>query len=159
MKFKLNYRTLTGGRSRVAAGLLGVLALTACTTSHVLVGERRPAISPDEVHLYLHPPAKYDGVALLSSSSRASFALTAQGRSDAVIVRLKKEAAALGANGILLQGVSDQEAGSLNSGWATGFGGSGKTAQAFGFGTSGTVFEKLGTGVAIYVQPDATAAR
>jgi hypothetical protein len=90
MKIKLNYGKLSGGRNRAAAGLLAVLTLAACTTSHVLVGARRPAISPGEVHLYLRPPAKYDEVALLSSSSRASFALTAQGRSDAVIERLKK---------------------------------------------------------------------
>src|SRR5689334_95270 len=112
MDIKLRSGTLTAGR--IAAGLLAVaLTLSACATSHVLVGERRPAIAPEDVRLYLQPPAKYEEVALLSSSSIASFTVTAQGRSDAVIRRLKKEAASLGANGILLHGVSDQAAGSI----------------------------------------------
>jgi hypothetical protein len=54
-----------------------------------------------------------------------------------------------------LQGVSDQAAGSIGSAWAD----TSQSAHAFGFGTTGTIFEKSGTGVAIYVPPDATAAR
>ena len=154
MKIKFNPGTLTRGRSRAASGFLAVLMLAACTSSHVLVGERRQAISPDEVRLYLHPPAKYDEVALLNSTSMGAFALTEQGRSDVVIERLKKEAASLGANGVLLQGVSDQQSGAVGSVYASGTG-----SHAFGISSSTGIYGKSGAGMAIYVPPDPTAAR
>ena len=131
----------------------GALGLTACVTSHVIVGKVRPPISPDEVHLYLHPPAtKYEEIALLESSSKHSFSFTAQGKTDAVIERMKKDAAKLGANGILLQGVGDKATGSVGTavGGATG---AGNSVVGIGFNSSGTVFVKSGNGVAIYVPP------
>src|SRR6266851_4387070 len=101
--------------------LLAVLtALTGCVSSHVMIGQARPPTTPDQVKIYWHPPAKYDEIALLDTSSRGAFAVTAQGKTDAVIARLKDEAAKLGANGILLQGVGDQSAGSVSTGYAQG---------------------------------------
>jgi len=136
-----------------------VAALSGCVSSHVIVGKVRPPISPDQVQLYLHPPAgKYEEVALLDSSSKHSFSFTAQGKANAVIERLKAEAAKLGANGILLNGVSDQAAGSVNTGFGSATA-SGHTATGFGVGTSGTVFVKSGSGLAIYVEPDQVATR
>jgi hypothetical protein len=61
--------------------------------------------------------------------------------------------AAMGANGILLQGVGDQAAGSVGSGFANGTT-SGNSATAVGLGVSGTIFVKSGTGLAIYVEPN-----
>jgi hypothetical protein len=143
----------------IAALTLAGLAITGCQTSHVLVGQPRPAISPDQVVIYLHPPAgKYEEIALLDTSSKNSFSITAQGKTDAVIARLKKEAASLGANGILLSGVGDQATGSVSSG----FGGAtsaGHSAVGVGFGSSGTVFQKKGDGLAIYVEPGQVASR
>lgn len=134
--------------------VLVILCLQACVSSHVLVGKKRPPISPDQVQIYLHPPAgKYEEVALLDSSSRHSFSFTAQGKTDAVIIRLKEEAAKLGANGILLQGIGDQASGSVGTGVGTA-NASGNSATAFGVGSSGTVFVKSGSGVAIYVEPN-----
>lgn len=75
-----------------------------------------------------------------------------------MITRLKEEAAKLGANGILLNGVSDQAAGSVSTGFGSATA-SGNTATGFGFGGSGTVFVKSGSGLAIYVEPDQVAAR
>jgi hypothetical protein len=75
-----------------------------------------------------------------------------------VITRLKEEAAKLGANGILLDGVSDQAVGSVGTGFANATA-SGHTATGFGIGSSGTVFVKSGSGLAIYVEPDQVAAR
>jgi hypothetical protein len=138
---------------------LAIVTLAGCVSSHVIVGRVRPPISPDQVQLYLHPPAgKYEEVALLDSSSKQSFSFTAQGKTNAVIQRLKQEAAKLGANGILLNGVSDQAVGSFGTGFGSATA-SGHTATAFGFGSSGTVFVKSGSGLAIYVEPDQVAAR
>src|ERR1700690_4463536 len=76
-----------------------IIALAGCATSHVLIGRARPPISADQVQIYLHPPAnKYEEIALLDTSSKNSFSFTAQGKTDAVIGRLKAEAAKLGAN-------------------------------------------------------------
>jgi hypothetical protein len=131
----------------MAAGI----SLSACVTSHVIVGKVRPPISPDDVQLYLHPPAtKYEEIALLESSSKHSFSFTAQGKTNAVVMRLKEDAAKLGANGILLEGVGDTATGSVNSG-VGGATGAGHSVIGVGFGTSGTVFVKSGKGLAIYV--------
>jgi hypothetical protein len=130
-------------------------ALSGCATSYVMVGQARPPISPDQVQIYLHPPAnKYSEIALLDTSSRGSFAITAQGKTNVVMDRLKVEAAKLGANGILLEGVGDQAAGSVGTGYATASGHS-----AFGFGSSATVFHQKGDGLAIYVETDQVATR
>jgi hypothetical protein len=129
--------------------------LSGCATSYVMVGQARPPISSDQVQIYLHPPAnKYSEIALLDTSSKGSFAITAQGKTNVVMDRLKAEAAKLGANGILLEGVGDQAGGSVGTGYATASGHS-----AFGFGGSATVFHKKGDGLAIYVEPDQVAAR
>jgi hypothetical protein len=141
------------------AASLALVALSGCVSSHVIVGKVRPPISPDQVQIYLHPPvAKYEEVALLDSNSRQSFSFTAQGKTNIVIQRLKEEAAKLGANGILLNGVGDMAAGSVGTGFgnATAYGNS---ATAAGFGVSGTVFVKSGSGLAIYVEPDQAATR
>jgi hypothetical protein len=137
------------------AAPLILAALSGCATSHVMVGQARPPISPDQVQIYLHPPAnKYVEIALLDTSSKGAFAITAQGKTNVVMDRLKAEAAKLGANGILLEGVGDQAAGSVGTGYATASGHS-----AFGFGSAATVYHKKGDGLAIYVEPDQVATR
>jgi hypothetical protein len=94
------------------------------------------------VKLYLNPPQKYEQVALLESSSKASWAVSDQGKTDVVIQRLKEEAAKIGANGILLSGLGSQSAGSVGTASLNG-----STA----FGVSAGVFHKSGSGLAIYV--------
>jgi hypothetical protein len=131
--------------------------ISGCVSSHVIIGKVRPPILPDQVQLYLHPPAgTYEEVALLDSNSKHSFSFTAQGKTNAVIDRLKAEAAKLGANGILLNGVGDQATGSVSTGFGSAMA-SGHTATGFGVGTSGTVFVKSGSGIAIYVEPEVAA--
>ena len=103
---------------------------------------------------YFHPPAtKYEEIAMLDTSSKGGFGFTAQGKTDIVINRLKEEAAKLGANGVLIQGVGDQPGGSVS----TGFGQAnayGNHATAGGIGFSGNVTHKVGSGIAIYVEPN-----
>jgi len=146
-------------KASALAAALAFAALSGCATSHVMVGQARPPISPEQVQIYLHPPAnKYVEIALLDTSSRGAFAITAQGKTNVVIDRLKAEAAKLGANGILLEGVGDQAGGSVG----TGFGSTtatGHSAFGVGFGSSSTVYHKKGDGLAIYVEPDQAATR
>jgi hypothetical protein len=138
-----------------AASILMMRALSGCASSQVaVVGRLRPAISPEQVQIYLEPPAsQYDEIANLSASSRGSFSMTAEGKIDKVIERLKREAAKLGANGILLHGVGDQAGGSVGAGISTETN-SPRSPYGLGFGASAFFFEKSGDGVAIYVQPN-----
>ena len=93
----------------VLTAAVAVLLLAGCATSHVMLGKARPPISPDEVQIYDRPPpGPYQEIARLDTSSQGSFSFTAQAKTDAVIKRLKTEAAKLGANGVLLQGIGDQ---------------------------------------------------
>ena len=143
----------------VALIVLAFVAIAGCATSHVMVGRARPPISPDQVQIYLHPPAsKYEEIALLDTSSKGSFSITAQGKTNAVIDRLKVDAAKLGANGILLSGVGDQASGSVGTGFGSATA-TGHSAFGVGFGSSATMFQKKGDGLAIYVEPDQVAAR
>src|SRR5258706_6215201 len=128
------------------AASLAFATLSGCVTSHVMIGRARPPISPDQVQIYLHPPAgKYEEIALLDTSSRNSFSITAQGKTNAVMQRLKAEAASLGANGILLNGVGDQAAGSVSTGFGTATA-SGHSAFAVGIASSVTTVQRKSDG-------------
>lgn len=123
-----------------------VLLLSGCASSHIMIGNARAPIRPDQVKLYFHPPAKYEEIALVDASSKASWAGSDQGKTDKVIERLKEEAAKLGANGVLLEGVGNQAAGAVGTGNAYSTGNT-----AYGTGISATIFTKEGRGLAIYV--------
>ena len=138
--------------SRSGILLLVALALTACATSHVMIGKARPPISPDEVQVYSQPPTvPYEEIARLQTSSSGSFSFTAQGKTDAVIQRLKTEAAKLGANGVLLEGIGDQPSGSVGTGGGT-ESYSSRSSVGGGVGISVGMNKKVGGGVAIYVE-------
>jgi hypothetical protein len=143
-------------RSQLVPGLalLLAVALSGCATSEVVVvGETRPAISPDQVQIYLQPPeSKYEQIANLAASSGGSLMTSPAHKMDKVIERLKKEAARLGANGILLHGIGDKAAGSVGAGISTETNNP-HTAYGLGFGASTFFFESQGDGVAIYVEP------
>lgn len=80
---------------------LAVITLTGCATgSHVMVGEAREPISPEDVKLYLDPPAEYEPIAIVQAHSKSG--LTQQQDTNRAITRMKKEAASLGANGVLV---------------------------------------------------------
>ena len=86
-----------------------VATLTGCggsAGSHVMLGEVRSSINPADVKIYTSLPKQYEEIAIISATSMNAFTATDQDRMNVVIERLKKEAAALGANGILLTGAS-----------------------------------------------------
>jgi hypothetical protein len=128
--------------------------LAGCVATHIgLVGQARPAISPDQVQIYLQPPeSRYEQIANLTASSRGSFSITGAGKMAKVVERLKVQAAKLGANGILLHGVGDQSAGSIGAGVSTETN-SPHSPYGLGFGVSAFFYQKSGDGVAIYVDP------
>ena len=137
MKNYLNFLVFT---------LIGFILIGCAASSHIIVGQKRPPISPAMVKLYNKPPAKYDEIAIIDSSSKNSWAVTDQGKVDVAIERLKEEAANLGANGILIQLTGDISTGSVGVGSGTAYGNS-----AYGYGISSSVLHKAAKGLAIYV--------
>jgi hypothetical protein len=135
----------------IAVAAQAILAGCAAS-SHVLVGTARPPIPADQVRIYLHPPAKYEEVAIIDASSRGSVAFTDQQKMDRAIARLKEQAASLGANGVLLEGAGDQQAGAVGTGFGTATA-TGNSAVGTGVGVSAGIFIKAAKGMAIYVPP------
>jgi hypothetical protein len=135
--------------------MLGCCAvwLAACSTSsHVVVGTPRPPIAPESVRVYLQPPPHYEQIATVNASSQGSLALTSQQNMDKAIERMKNEAAKLGANGVLLQGVQDAQTGAIGLGGGnTSY--SGNSATGVGVGGSFGLTNKVTQGIAIYVPP------
>ncbi len=149
------------------------LALTGCNVtsgSRIVVGTKRVPIAPEQVRIYVRPPAKFEEVAIVNASSKNIFA-TEQSLTDSALLKMKSDAAKLGANGILLSGVGDRQIGMVGSsfGQATAY----STAQAtayrtgnqvnaygsgvtnvYGSGTSfnSAVFARVTSGMAIYVE-------
>lgn len=131
-----------------------VLLLTACaspSTTHV-IGQTRPAISPEQVQVYLQDPAEYEPIAMITATSDASFSVGDEAKMNAVIQRLKEAAAKVGANGVLLRRTGERQDDSVNIGT-----GIGSSTGNFGFGLSiGKSFgltDKTAEAVAIYVPP------
>ncbi len=134
----------------VGAVVVGICA--GCAASHTtLTGRPRPPVSAESVRIYLQPPgAAYEQIADVTASSRGSLAITEHAKIDTVIERLKKAAAHVGANGILLYGVADKAAAAIGAGIGTD---SGHSPYVFGIGSSAVLSRETGAGIAIYVPP------
>ena len=137
-------KTTTTFRWTAAAAVL-LLVAGCASTSRVMLGQARAPIDPAQVQVYSTPPAGSVEIAQLESSSAVGFGT--QGQTDAAVARLKRDAAALGANGVILMGV-----GSSGSpvGMSVGAGSYGRhSAGGIGIGIPTT--QKKAAGVAIYV--------
>jgi hypothetical protein len=117
-----------------AATLLAACLICGCATHTIIVGERRPPISPEAVRVYQVPPRHFERIAIINSSAGTSWIFPDRPSVELGISRLREEAAGLGANGILLEGVYDEPAGGL----AIGIGGFGFSRHSF-YGGSGSV--------------------
>ena len=128
--------------------MVGAMLLTACaSSSHVVTGEQRVAIAPEEVTVYSQAPElRYEIIGTVSASS--SKGLSQQGRLDAAKQELVEEAAKLGANGVIVNGLNDS--GGVSTGISTGLSG-GSGGFSTGLGTSITIHSADVKGQAIYV--------
>ena len=126
---------------------VAMLASGCASSSKVMLGQVRAPIDPSQVQVYRTPPAGSQEIAQLESKSAVGFGT--QGQTDAAVARLKREAAALGANGIVLLGVG-------SSGSPVGMSvGAGSYGRHSGGGLSMGIptTQKQAAGVAIYVPP------
>jgi hypothetical protein len=136
---------------RLSAFVLSIFLLVACaTTSHVITGKVRTPIDSSQVTVYSTAPPNYEEIALIDATSRSSFSFGDQKKMDAVIERLKKEAASLGANGVLLQSTGSEYGGGVGTGVGTGVG-VGGGGLSIGTGIFTASDNKTGRGLAIYV--------
>jgi len=137
------------------AALLGLALLSAgcASTSKVMLGQARAPVDPATVQIYSTPPAGSQQIAQLESASAVGFGT--QGQTDAAVMRLKREAAALGANGVILMGV-----GSSGSpvGMSVGAGSYGSHVGG-GVGIGIPTTQKRAAGVAIWVPNPPPAPR
>ncbi|MCA7023650.1 MULTISPECIES: hypothetical protein [Stenotrophomonas] len=132
----------------IALGL--ALATGGCaSTSRVMLGQPRAPVDPASVQIYSTPPAGAVEIAQLEASSAVGFGT--QGQTDAAIARLKREAAALGANGVILMGVG---AGGSPVGMSVGAGSYGRHGGG-GLSVGIPTQQKRAAGVAIWVPPGA----
>ncbi len=127
------------------------LLLAACATSHVLTGQPRPPIDPSQVRVYFERPAgAYEEIALLDTAS-GPFTYGEQNKTDAVIQKLRVEAARLGANGVLFQGTADGYGGSSVGIGAGGGSFGNRSFRSGGIGVSVSPSKKHARGIAIHV--------
>ncbi len=130
--------------------LLGLLA--ACSgPSHVMLGKSRPPTDPASVKVYSQPPARFEEIAIVEAAGSA-FTVGSQRRTDALVERLKEEAAKVGANGLLLREMGNEAPGSLGVGTGTRIG-----VGGIGIGVSAPLSRKRGSATAIYVPEDEAA--
>ena len=152
MPYRLPPASTSPLRAVLFASLGGILMSAGCAdTRTVLVGTARPALRPDQVQVYLQPPASaYDQIANVYASSRGSFAFGTGAKIDKVVERLKTEAAKVGANGILLHGVDSEASSGVGGAVSTDHG---RSPYVSGIGGSLFLHREAGEGVAIYVEP------
>jgi hypothetical protein len=142
-------------RKSARAALLALLAsaLTACaSTSAVVVGPARNAVTPADVRVYVTAPAAFEDIAALSASRKSVYLFAGDHLDDKIIERLKQQAARLGANGVILGEFTDDDVVSLGGG----VGGDSYTHNgdiSLGIGGAFILFKRTGKGRAIYVPP------
>ena len=80
--------------------------ITTKSSSILVTGERRPAINPTEVKVYIEPPAQYETIGIVES-----YDIMGEDRQPALDYTtnaLKSRAAEVGANGVLLTNTENQ---------------------------------------------------
>ena len=138
-----------------AVALLAACFLSGCASSSSrLVGPARPAINPADVRVYREAPPRYEEIAILDATSGGRlFHGSPQGEAEAT-ERLKKEAAKIGANGVLITVLGDRANGAIGVGvGGGGISGGRRSVVAGGGSVSGgaPIVSNAAEGIAIYV--------
>ena len=122
-----------------------------CATAPIIVGQLRPPISPEAVRVYQVPPLHFERIAIIDSPAGTSWIFPDRPSMELGISRLRQQAAALGANGIVLQRVYDVSAGGLTIGGGD-FGYSGHSFYGGGGTVGGPLINHRVQAAAIYVR-------
>jgi len=86
--------------------ILFAILLNGCASgSAIVTGEKRAELNFNEVKLYLDAPEKYETIGIVKASS--DMGITQQDSQNYAIEELKRQAAKIGANGVILTTVSE----------------------------------------------------
>jgi hypothetical protein len=100
--------------------IAAMIAMAGCSaSSQTLTGTPRPAVAPSEVTVYTHAPSDFQEIAVLSASRKSVSTAGGERAIEKIIDDLKLQAAALGANGLLLEDISDKRGLSVGTGVGT----------------------------------------
>ena len=97
---------------KVSLLLFSLFVTKACyPVSHIIVGETQAPLDYTNVKIYTDYPDNYEKIAIVEASSDLAFKdlsieFTHQQKTNKALERLKKEAASLGANGIVIQNIA-----------------------------------------------------
>lgn len=92
---------------RILLTAMSIASLCACAQgSVIMVGEKHEPVAVEAVKLYTSPPASYEEIAIVKAGSASGW--TEQGRTDYALAELKRQAAKVGANGIVLESSGTQ---------------------------------------------------
>lgn len=133
------------------------MILAGCTIvdgGAIVTGITRNPISVNKVRIYRVAPKNYEEIAMVSASAGHDFKSNSA-LVNSTIMRLKEEAAKLGANGVLLSQINERDAPSTTTsyGSARAYGNDGSSAYASGNSISvnrGDAYTRM-RGLAIYV--------
>jgi hypothetical protein len=134
-----------------AATLAAACLICGCATRTTIIGQPRPSISPEAVRVYRVPPRHFERIAIIDSPAGTSWIFPDRPSMELGISRLREQAAALGANGILLERVYDVSAGGLAIGGG-GFGYSGHSVYGGAGNIGGPLINHRVQAAAIYVR-------
>ncbi|PYL78974.1 MAG: hypothetical protein DMF27_02185 [Verrucomicrobia bacterium] len=148
----LAFRITTAMKHLLHSGAAILLAsfISGCATHVTMIGPARPPISPAAVRIYENPPRHYQQIAIINSSVGTTWLFPDRGSLDEAIADLRREAAALGANGVLLQAVYDRPVGGLSVG-VGGFGYGRHNFYGGGGSVGGPLINRRVQAIAIYV--------
>ena len=131
--------------------LLPLALLAACATSSMVTGRVRPPIDPAQVRIYqAPPPGGFEEIARIETQSGALI-YGEQNKLNSVLSHLRKEAAKLGANGVLLVGTENGYGGGNTSVGVSGGSFGSHSYGGIGVGVDITPKKKYAHGIAIYV--------
>ena len=133
-----------------AAAILIASLISGCGTNVTMLSPARPPISPASVRFYQVPPRHYQQIAIINSSAGTTWIFPKRDSLDEALAELRTQAAALGANGVLLQEVYDQPVGGLSLG-VGGFGYSHHGFYGGGGNVAGPLINRRVQAIAIYV--------
>jgi hypothetical protein len=98
-----------------AIALIPILAGCA-TSSQILTGSPRAPLPPSDVRVYTQAPKSFEEIAVLGGSRKSVSTAGGERAIEKIIATMKAQAAELGANGLLLEDISDSNAVNLGTG-------------------------------------------
>lgn len=98
--------------------LIAIFLVGCASGSSIVTGTAREPTDPNQVKLYLESPINYEIIGIVNASSDAGW--TEQQSVDYAVQELKKQAAKLGANGVLIESTGEQTS-TIIGGYGTGY--------------------------------------